>query len=426
MLDTVKKGYASDPPHMRMYVQKTNKYGQPAVDRDGLILYRSLRGTSNLESLHQYLTTTFGHSIAGPKYSDVLLTVVRHHYNWRMSRKNRPEFPQIMHYEGGLIDRINIMYEALFGYTKYRNWETFNESLPISSSFGIVPVDNNYSSLLQENEQDSIILSKSLNYLKARQSSSAPFLPIRGKNERKLAHRKLNKLVVQQKSMSNQTVFDDLCKFWNTNHVSLTNKVYPKLPCHFIRYLKQWRKSQNLRDAAISSGAHRIQAALEYVPESGGMVDFEPVPLNDFTTETEEQTPTEEQAGTEAQPTPQMSVLCSVCAQTTNLPPEPKRKKPKTCKVVIDGVSCPYPLTCEGRSNRANCFLRTGGDPEKKFSVKFRIELKARCAESVGLGGAKAPKNDICVQVCVKVTKNQKMLAKMYVELTKYLKILVK
>ena len=233
---------------------KTNKSGAPEVDKDGLALYRSLRGTSNLESLHQYLTTTFGHSIAGPMYSDVLLTVVRHHYNWRMSRKNRPGFPQVMHYEGELIDRINTMYEALFGYTKYRNWETFNESLPLSSSYGIVAVDSIYSSLLQQNEQDSTILSKnsSLNYLKARQSSPVPFLPIRGKNERILAHRKLNELVAQQKSMSNQTVFDELCKYWNTYEVSLQNKIYPKLACHFIRYVKSWRKSQDRRNAEIS------------------------------------------------------------------------------------------------------------------------------------------------------------------------------
>ena len=59
MLETVQKWYGSDPPHMAMYVQKINKFGQPVVDHDGLVLYRSLCGTSNIESLHQYLTTSF-------------------------------------------------------------------------------------------------------------------------------------------------------------------------------------------------------------------------------------------------------------------------------------------------------------------------------------------------------------------------------
>ena len=66
MLDTIKKGYASDPPHMAMYLPTMDMYGRPMVDSDGLILYRSLRGTSNLESLHQYLTTSFGHTTAAP------------------------------------------------------------------------------------------------------------------------------------------------------------------------------------------------------------------------------------------------------------------------------------------------------------------------------------------------------------------------
>lgn len=86
---------------------KTDKYGRVMVDQDGLPLYRSLRGTSNLESLHQYLTTSFGHTMSGPWYSDSLLTVLRHFFNWRMSRKNRPNFPKINHYDGILLDRIN-------------------------------------------------------------------------------------------------------------------------------------------------------------------------------------------------------------------------------------------------------------------------------------------------------------------------------
>ena len=80
MLLTIKGGYGSDPPTMSIYVRKTDMYGKYFVDADGLYLYRSLRGTSNLESLHQYLTTSFGHTVAGPYYSDVLFAVVRHQY----------------------------------------------------------------------------------------------------------------------------------------------------------------------------------------------------------------------------------------------------------------------------------------------------------------------------------------------------------
>lgn len=142
MLEMVKKGYASDPVNIAMYIAKTNRHGIPLVDKDGLTLYRSIRGTSNLESLHQYLTTSFGHTIAGPWYSNVLLRVVRHFYNWRMSLKNRPHFPNLTHYNGLLIDRINTLYELIFGYSKYRDWSSFNENLPLRSVYGIVPVES--------------------------------------------------------------------------------------------------------------------------------------------------------------------------------------------------------------------------------------------------------------------------------------------
>ena len=127
MLELVKQGYASDPPNVSMYIPKTDRFGRKLIDKDGLTLYRSIRGTSNLESLHQYLTTSFGHTVAGPWYSDVLLAIVRHFYNWRMSIKNRPNFPTLMHYNGLMIDRINNLYELIFGHTKHRDWGHYND-----------------------------------------------------------------------------------------------------------------------------------------------------------------------------------------------------------------------------------------------------------------------------------------------------------
>ena len=325
MLDTVKRGYASDPPHMSMYIQKTDRYGRPMADDDGLMLYRSLRGTSNLESLHQYLTTSFGHTIAGPWYSDCLLSVVRHNYNWRMSRKNRPYFPQIMHYEGEMIDRINTLYESLYGYSKYRDWKSFNECLPLVSAYGIVGVDSTHSALLQSqnNESDLFSSNKMLKYLSTRQKSIVPFLPIRGVNEKRLVHQKLNALVANQDSLTNHTVFEEMSKFWNKNDVCVQQIFFPKLACHFIKYVKLWRKNQDRRDAEISSGANRINRALEHVPDGNVMPNFDPVPLAYEQPNLDEPTelpPTE-------QILPALGLLCSVCNTRQAEQPAPKRKK---------------------------------------------------------------------------------------------------
>ena len=168
MLKDIKKGDTSDPPCISMYVPKTNKYGFKMVDKDDLVLYRSIRGTSNLESLHQYLTTSFGHTVAGPWYSDILLTVVRHFYNWRMSMKNRPNFPSVMHYDSLLIDRINNLYENIFGHRKHQEWSTYNENLPHKSAYGVVPVSDVHTMELVklcQNDKDILATKPMLDYL---------------------------------------------------------------------------------------------------------------------------------------------------------------------------------------------------------------------------------------------------------------------
>lgn len=52
MLKMIKKVYASKPPGMLMYIPKMDKYGRPVIDKDGVALYRSMRGTRKLETLH--------------------------------------------------------------------------------------------------------------------------------------------------------------------------------------------------------------------------------------------------------------------------------------------------------------------------------------------------------------------------------------
>lgn len=110
-------------------------------------LYRSIRGTSSLESLHRILSNNFGHTYAGPHYSDCLLALIRHNRNWRASIEHRPDFPKLRHYDGLAIDRINDLYVEIFGEPKYRNWVHTNDALPPSphvSLFGITPIISEY------------------------------------------------------------------------------------------------------------------------------------------------------------------------------------------------------------------------------------------------------------------------------------------
>ena len=72
VLKAILRGEYSDPPGplCEFYCQKTDNYGQDMVDKDGLWVYRSMRGTSLLSSMHQNITKAFGNTMAGVLYID--------------------------------------------------------------------------------------------------------------------------------------------------------------------------------------------------------------------------------------------------------------------------------------------------------------------------------------------------------------------
>lgn len=403
MLEMVKKGYASDPPNVSLYTAKTDSYGRIMVDKDGLVLYRSLRGTSNLESMHQYLTTSFGHTVASPYYSDCLLTILRHMLNWRMSRKNRPGFPKLSHYNGLLIDRINSLYELIFGHAKYSEWSSFNENLPTSMAFGIIAVNERFTQSVSATEADKELVSQNqtLKYIAERQGTPVPFLPIKGKNEKQLIHKILSEIITSDTSLTSQTLFDKIALRWNTHEVDVSKKIYAKLPCHFARYIKKWSKNQDRRDAAIASGSDQLNNALEYVPGLQPEQNFEAAPVEpvensnlDRSNDPTEDLPTISSPPTETsilEPPPQapgVLLLCNVCENSTEVQPtRPPARPPvrppvrkRRCRMVVNGVGCPDPYICRGKNNRKNCMMIVRGDVTKLSKRKIQKKTKPRCS----------------------------------------------
>lgn len=222
---------------------------------------------------------------------------------------------------------------------------------------------------LRTDEDDNLIKTNTmLSYLSQRQNAMLPFLPIRGVKERKLVYEKLKGIVAMNESLTNDSVFEKLTQEWNIAEVSIANKVYPKLPCHFIKYVKKWRKNQDRRDAEVASGSNLFTNVLEYVPDCDSMPDFEPLPL----TETPDESELSEPTG--------LAILCQVAAHEA--PPAKKIKrtrKKRTCKVVVNGQSCPIPYECKGRSLQDNCVLKTGGDPSKCIKRKISVITERQC-----------------------------------------------
>lgn len=75
VLETVARGWVSDPPETLLYVIMQ-------VDNEGLPVYRCLRGTNSVEGgVHMVLMQTFGPLSASPELSDCLLADNRHRHN---------------------------------------------------------------------------------------------------------------------------------------------------------------------------------------------------------------------------------------------------------------------------------------------------------------------------------------------------------
>jgi hypothetical protein len=143
VLKMVANGYLSDPPHVDLYVHTKNWKGEPMIDQDGgLWLFRSFCGSSLLESLHQYLMTSFGHTCAGPWYTDCVLTILWHCYNWRASERNRPNFPKLGNCNECTLDRVKELYEFISGSPKYWDWMHFNDTCVHQSPYGIVLLES--------------------------------------------------------------------------------------------------------------------------------------------------------------------------------------------------------------------------------------------------------------------------------------------
>lgn len=74
LLVTIKLGFLSDPPGVSLYCIVT-------YDRDGLPIYRIIRGTSSVESFHRAIRRVFGALQAGPELAECLVI------NW-IGRRN--------------------------------------------------------------------------------------------------------------------------------------------------------------------------------------------------------------------------------------------------------------------------------------------------------------------------------------------------
>jgi hypothetical protein len=283
VLQAIHRGEYSDPPGAELYLQKTDRDGKPMFDKDDLPLYRCIRGTNKTEGLHQKLVMFFGHTRAGPRYSDSLLALVRHVYSWRASEKNRPDFPQVKHYDGQSLDTMNELYEKIYGYPKYPCWLHVNDVKLKDSPYGIVPLCTRQQELCEQNPGQEVIpiegMTKSLTYLAKCQRSRVPFTPVRYREERQLFGELIRQALQSGAPMSAMATFDKIASEWAPLALGI-NRINNKYVEHLLSYYKEWQKNQDRKQAINAAKCEILFDVLEYTHEGLRITDvMHPQPL---------------------------------------------------------------------------------------------------------------------------------------------------
>ena len=101
LLKHVDKGCLSDPQGVPVYFATQR-------DKNGLMIYRCVRGTNNAELWHHFLSTHFEPWNAGPRLANVLMSILVHRYNVRASERSRPDFSKLGIYDHYLIDSLKV------------------------------------------------------------------------------------------------------------------------------------------------------------------------------------------------------------------------------------------------------------------------------------------------------------------------------
>lgn len=366
VLEMVRYGYLSDPPGAEFYTRKTDQYGREMVDKDGLWLYRCFRGTNSVESMHQTLTTSFGHTRAGPRYSDNLLALVRHQLNWRSSERNRPHFPHVRHYDGRALDTINQLYEEIFGMPKFPHWVHSNNVHVAYSPYGIVPLESTSGLAAGSKVVPVKGLTNSLHYLALRQQSVVPYTPVRNKEEKVLFSNLAAEALRNHSSMTAAATFETMQEMYNP-HALGTNNIYKKHAEQLFAHFKKWRKNQSRREAIKEAKARLVIDALEHTPKNM-TVAAAMVPRAISTTRVTTADAMDVEAVTNdsdaASPPATTQIFQQVAQDSGAIGNKPRRRRQCVAK------GCPTPSLCPGAYNNVNCLLITGGDPAKKRKRK--------------------------------------------------------
>ncbi|KAJ3771035.1 hypothetical protein FB446DRAFT_789987 [Lentinula raphanica] len=294
LLDTVHSGFLSDPPGIPLYYII-------GWDRDGLPLYRTIRGTNSIEGgVHMLIRRIFGSLKASPELAVALLSNWILQRNQRVGHLNRTGHKWGNHFNIWLLDEITELTIHLDIRPSFHPPRMLATRIATSESFGIIPIpsalakDYNISTLplrriegLPHHRDTPVHLLTRLStritnpyrYLQLTQCTIFPVIPVHTKKE----YAEFKRLVGSESIQSSRNVpanqawkginYIKFAKLWNvlvdTQDPTVTDsneRIYYKLPEQLLRHHKkqlEWQASQaTMLDGSNAAMIHDHQNLL--------------------------------------------------------------------------------------------------------------------------------------------------------------------
>jgi hypothetical protein len=219
ILEHCRIGCLSDPENVELY----QKIGS---DKNGLNLYRCIRGTNKAETYRQKLIRRFSAFRASPRFADALLSESRHRYNSRLAIRIRKAY-DACHYDQYFTEAIQLLTEKIYGRPLHPNWESSDWDFQVST--GVARQVKFSRHLLDPIAANVTFKNKELNWLAKKTQMKIPILPMHTKEE----HDLFVDLVSENKSIQEiQTAF---CE--KSNGINIFPKAIPQIE----RYIKKYK-----------------------------------------------------------------------------------------------------------------------------------------------------------------------------------------
>jgi 3'-5' exonuclease len=246
ILNEILLGYYSDPPGHNFYSFDLDSEGAPKVDKYGLKIIRSTRGTSDVENVHRQYATTFD-NVAGVELASALLDERALRHNIHVQKSRVANYPRFGCYDTWLIDKAQNLFRQNHGVQLFPGWSNASDYRDTDESFVTVALHSEAlhnalvtratkipMSVLQGYSGDKLFLCKS-------NGVPVPFLPVCRAAEYKL----FTRLMLAPST----TKFD-------ADHFALRwiesvdgVEIFPKHPHHLRNYHKRWERNRRVHQA---------------------------------------------------------------------------------------------------------------------------------------------------------------------------------